>query len=200
MRTLPDRRAFAPLLLALVGLTAASAAAAVAQGAARRSAPSVSLGLASGMLEPTCSHCGVFRVRSNRTLLASLDLPLSRVPAVVTMRGLYLARGGRRFSAVALGVEGMLLGRWVRVGAGIGGGGCRDSILAITPPHGPAHPAWTTALAPVLEFHATTAVPLLRHVELGPVLGFVTSLGGFPAFPISSDRAVLYWGLQLTAH
>ncbi len=194
------RYACLPLALAVIGLGAVLPHQAVAQRAGHAPAPTFTLGLASGMLVPACSGCGAYRVRSNQTLLVSLDLPPARVPAVLTLRGLLFSGRGRRLGAVTLGAEGMLLGRWVRVGAGIGGGGCRDSVLAITPPNGGPRPGWAAALAPMVEVHATAAVPVLHHVELGPVVGYVTSLGGFSAFPVSSDRTLLYWGVELTAH
>ncbi len=189
-----------PRLISGFCLCAALVGEATAQGVAQGPSPTLTVGLASGQLEPTCSGCGAYRVRSNRVVLASLDLPLAHVPAAFTLRGLLFNSNGRQLGTVALGVEGMLLGRWVRVGAGIGAGECRDSVLAVIPPNGPARPTWASALAPMAEFHATAALPLLRHLELGPVVGFVTSLGGFTAFPITSDRALLYWGLEVTLH
>ena len=176
------------------------AAQAGAQAPLRHSGPTLTLGLGSGNIQSTCPLCGSRWSRGTRTLVASLDWSLAGVHGALAVRGILCGTTRRRLSAVTLSFEAMPLRRWLRIGAGLGGGGYRDSVLTLTPGDSTVRATYVTALAPMAEFHIAAAIPISGHVELGPVVGYVTSLGGLPAFTNSNDRAVAYAGLQLALH
>jgi hypothetical protein len=176
------------------------AAQVVAQAPVRRGGPTLTVGVAAGELQSTCPDCGGHWSRGRRTLVASLAWYLPSVPGALAMRGLLFGTTGRRLGAITLTFEAVPGGRWLRIGAGLGAGGYRDSIRTVTPFDPTPRLEYVTALAPMLEFHVAVAVPVASRIELGPVVGYVTSLGGFPGFADSHARAVVYAGAQLAVH
>ena len=187
--------------LRLVGLAPVLLTAqAVAQAPSHGSRPTLTVGLASAEIQSTCPSCGHNWSRGNRTLVASLAWSLAGVHGALAVRGLLFGTTGRQLSAITLTFEAMPIGRWLRIGAGLGAGGYRDSVLSVVPFDPTPHPQYVTALAPMMEFHIAAAVPVARHLEFGPVVGYVTSIGGFSAFSNPHDRAVVYAGVQLALH
>ena len=187
--------------MGLVGLTPMLLAAqVVAQAPSHGSGPTLTVGVAAAEIQSTCPSCGTNWSRGNRTLTASLAWSLPGVHGALAARGLLFGTTGRQLSAITLTFEAMPLKRWLRIGAGLGAGGYRDSVLAVIPLDPTPRPQYVTALAPMMEFHIAAAVPVARHVEFGPVVGYVTSIGGFSTFSNSHDRAVVYAGVQLGLH
>jgi len=187
--------------MGLVGLAPILLAAQVAaQVPSHGSAPTLTVGLAAAELQSTCPSCGSNWSRGNRTLVGSLAWSLAPVHGALAVRGLLFGTTRRRLSAVTLTFEAMPLRRWLRIGAGLGGGGYRDSVLTVVPLDPTPRPQYLTALAPMMEFHIAAAVSVARHLEFGPVVGYVTSIGGFSTFSDSHDRAVVYAGVQLDLH
>lgn len=181
----------APILLA---------AQAAAQTPSPGSRATLTVGLAGAEIQSTCPGCGNSWSRGNRTLVASLAWSLAGVHGALAVRGLLFGTTRRQLSAITLTFEATPLRRWLRIGAGLGAGGYRDSVLTIVPLDPTPRPTYVTDLAPMIEFHIAAAVPVARHVEFGPVVGYVTSLGGFSSFADSHDRAVAYAGVQLALH